>query len=108
MTEKNRIISALGESKLLLPALLNAALAANDQLKYLFTLLQCALYRADQPHAAFSNLQQERLSCGLDEDELDGVIEASRREGEDAYRIPHAERVLTLIARDMRSMLEPL
>ena len=108
MTEKNRIISALGESKLLLPALLNAALAANDQVKYLFTLLQCARYRADQPHAAFSNLQQERLSCGLDEDELDGVIEASRREGDDAYRIPHAERILTLVARDMRSMLEPL
>jgi len=108
MTEKNRIISALGESRLLLPALLNAALAANEQLKYLFTLLQYARHRADQPHAAYSNLQQERLACGLDEDELDAAVEGSRREGEDAYRIPHAERILTLISRDLRSMLEPL
>ena len=38
MTEKNRIIDALGERKLLLPGLVNAALAANDQTKYLFTL----------------------------------------------------------------------
>lgn len=108
MTEKNRIISALGESRLLLPALLNAALAANDQLNYLFTLLQYARNRADQPHVAFSSLQQERLACGLDEDDLDAVIEGSRRESDDAYRIPHAERILTLIRRDLGSMLEPL
>ena len=108
MTEKNRIISALGESKLLLPALLNASLAANGQLEYLFSLLRSARHRADHPHVGFSNLHAERLACGLDEDELDLVIEGSRPEGEDAYRIPHAERLLTLIARDIRSMLEPL
>ena len=108
MTEKNRIISALGESKLLLPALLSAALAAHGQVKYLFDLLRAARERADHPHVGFSNLLQERLACGLDEDELDTVIEGSRPDGEDAYRIPHAERILTLITRDIRSMLEPL
>ena len=109
MTEKNRIISALGESRLLLPALINAALAANDQVKYLFTLLQLARDRADHPHAATSNLMQERIACGLDdEEELDAVIEGSRTDGDDAYRIPHAERILTLVSRDIRSMLEPL
>lgn len=46
MTEKNRIISALGESRLLLPALLNAALAAGEQLAYLFSLLGLARERA--------------------------------------------------------------
>ncbi|MGZ8202275.1 MAG: DUF47 family protein [Burkholderiales bacterium] len=109
MTEKNRIISALGESKLLLPALLNAALAANDQVKYLFTLLQLARDRADHPHTVLPNLLQERIACGLDdEEELDSVVEGSRRDGDEAYRIPHAERILTLIARNIRSMLEPL
>lgn len=109
MTEKNRIINALGESKLLLPALLNAALAANDQVKYLFTLLQFARDRAERPQAGTSNLMQERIACGLDdEEELDAVVDASRKEGEDGYRIPHAERILTLITRDIRSMLEPL
>jgi uncharacterized protein Yka (UPF0111/DUF47 family) len=109
MTEKNRIISALGESRLLLPALLSAALAANGQVKYLFTLLQLARDRADHPHAGSANILQERIACGLDdEEELDAVIEASRKDGDDAYRIPHAERVLTLISRNIRSMLEPL
>src|SRR5919106_328343 len=109
MTEKNRIISVLGESKLLLPALLNAALAANDQVKYLFTLLQFARDRAEHPHAATSNLLQERIACGLDdEEELDAVVEGSRTDGEGAYRIPHAERILTLVSRNIRSMLEPL
>ncbi len=57
MTEKNRIIDALGERKLLLPALVNAALAANDQTKYLFTLLQMAKSHADHPHAPFADLR---------------------------------------------------
>jgi len=108
MTEKNRIISALGESRLLLPALLNAALAANDEVKYLLTLLQVARHRADQPHVAIANLQSERLACGLDEEALDGVIEGSRAVGSDTYAIPHAERIVTLVMRNIKSMLEPL
>lgn len=91
--EKNRIISALGESRLLLPAPLSAALAAGEQVKYLFALLQNARHRADHPHAGFSSLYEERLACGLDDaDELDLVIAGSRPEGEDAYRIAQADR----------------
>ena len=109
MTEKNRIIAALGESTLLLPALLNAALAAHDPIKYLLKLLQLARERADHPHVACLNLVQERIACGLDdEEELDEVIHGSRNEGDDTYRIPHASRILTLVSRSIRSMLEPL
>ena len=39
MTEKARIIDALGEPSLLLPALLADALAANDRVKFYFSLL---------------------------------------------------------------------
>ena len=42
MTDKTRIIDALGEPKLLLPALANEALAAHDRAKFHFTLLQMA------------------------------------------------------------------
>ena len=58
MTEKNRIIDALGERKLLLPGLVNAALAANDQTISLVTLLQTAKSHADHPQAPFSDLRQ--------------------------------------------------
>jgi uncharacterized protein Yka (UPF0111/DUF47 family) len=108
MTEKNTIIGVLGEHKLLLPALLNAALAANDQVKYLFTLLQFARSRADHPHAGFSNMQQERVACGLDDDELDTVIEGSRSANDGQYRIPRAEHIVSLVMGNVKSMLEPL
>ena len=108
MTEKNRIIGALGEHKLLLPALVNTALAANDQTKYLFTLLQTAKSHADHPGATFPNLQQERIASGMDDDELDGVIEGSRLENGDSYRIPGSERLVGLVMRNVKAMIEPL
>jgi uncharacterized protein Yka (UPF0111/DUF47 family) len=108
MTEKNRIISALGENRLLLPALLNAALAADDQIKYLFTLLQTARNHADHPGASVSNLQQERIASGLDDEDLDNVIAASSPESRDSYRIPGAERIVSMAMDIVKSMLEPL
>jgi hypothetical protein len=38
MTEKFKIVGALGEESLLLPALVNNALTANDPAKYFFAL----------------------------------------------------------------------
>ena len=108
MTEKNRIIDALGERKLLLPALVNTALTANDQAKYLFTLLQMAKSHADRPDAAFSDLHQERLVSGLDEEALDHVIEGSQRGANGDYQIPHAARIVGLVMHNIKTMLEPL
>lgn len=107
MTEKNRIIDALGERKLLLPAQVNAALAANDQAKYLFTLLQMAKSHADRPDGPFSNLRQERLISGLDDEELDHVVEHSEPGADGEYRVPGAERIVGLVMRDIQTMLEP-
>ncbi|MGB7988299.1 MAG: hypothetical protein WCF44_02820, partial [Candidatus Methylophosphatis roskildensis] len=56
MTDKTRIIDALGEPKLLLPALVNEALAANDRAKYYFALLQIAQARADDPQRSAPEL----------------------------------------------------
>ncbi len=42
MTEKLKIVGALGEESLLLPALVNDALTANNRAKYYFSLLQTA------------------------------------------------------------------
>jgi uncharacterized protein Yka (UPF0111/DUF47 family) len=107
VTEKNRIIEALGERKLLMPSLINSGLAANDQIKYLLTLLQVAKVHADHPEAPFSSLQQERIASALDEDELDDAVGGSRRDGGDSYRIPHLQRILELILSALKSMLSP-
>ena len=49
MTEKKNILKELGEEELLLPELLNAALGANERIKYYFTLLQTAQSRRHRP-----------------------------------------------------------
>ncbi len=46
---KTQILAAIGESELQPAARLNAALAANDRLKYAFSLLQMALTHAEHP-----------------------------------------------------------
>lgn len=108
MIAKSKIVSALGESKLALPGLVNAALAANDRVKYLFTLLQTAKNRADHPQAQVSALRRERLACGLDEPSLDQVVADTRQEGEDVYRIPHHDRILSMVQDNLEAMLAPL
>ena len=52
MAEKREILQELGEENLLLPASINAALKANDRIKYFFTLLQAARNHADNPARA--------------------------------------------------------
>ena len=61
MVAKTRIIDALGEQSLLLPEQVNRALAANDRVKYLFTLLQAATQHADAPDAPCPEIG--RASC---------------------------------------------
>lgn len=46
---KTQILAAIGEADLQPAASLNAALAANDRIKYAFSLLQMALAHADHP-----------------------------------------------------------
>jgi hypothetical protein len=102
---KAGIVGELGEQELLLPALVNEALAANDRAKYLMTLLQTAREHADHPDLASTDLEQERLACGIDDSELDGVVARSHKDGSDEYRIPTARRIHDHLVDDVRHML---
>jgi hypothetical protein len=53
---RNQIVGLLGETALLLPALLRAAVIANEQAKYILALLQMAAANAD-------NRRQQRRPC---------------------------------------------
>jgi len=46
---KSQILAAIGESELQPLTLLNSALAANDRIKYAFSLLQMAAAHAEHP-----------------------------------------------------------
>jgi CHAD domain-containing protein len=107
-TPKARIVGELGEPVLLLPALVNEALAANDRAKYRMTLLQAARAQADHPDAAASDFRRERVACGITDDELDGIVPRSRKEGDDLYAIPAARRLHDGLFEDVRRMLASL
>jgi hypothetical protein len=52
---KTRIVELLGEKALLLPALMSAAVTANDQAKYVLGLLQLAAANAESPKCQAAN-----------------------------------------------------
>ncbi|MBO0726490.1 MAG: hypothetical protein J2P52_12875, partial [Blastocatellia bacterium] len=108
MALKTKIIEALGETNLILPTLVNRALAANDRVKYLFTLLQMAKSRADFPDAEFTDLSQERLASGLEDASFDSVIANSRKLADDTYHIEQARRIYDLLLEDLSEMLKPV
>lgn len=105
---KTRIVEELGEQGLLLPALVNEALAGNDRAKYWMTLLQAARLHADHPEPPVDDLKQERIACGITDIGLDGVVGGSRRETPGLYNIPEARRIYDSLLNDVRRMIAPL
>ena len=90
---KTQILAAIGENDLQPAARLNAALAANDRLKYAFSLLQMALAHAEHPEQPAATLKRERIGCGIDDPDLDTVVETSRKVGT-SFRVSGAARIL--------------
>ncbi|MGO9762787.1 MAG: PEP/pyruvate-binding domain-containing protein [Solirubrobacteraceae bacterium] len=104
---KERIIETLGEHELLLPGLVGKALAANDRVKYLLTLLQNAQAAADGDAGA-SDLREERLASGVSDADLDRVVRSSARGEDGDYLIPGAEGLVRMAFEEVRTMLVPL
>ncbi len=104
---KTEVLAAIGEAGLRRPAAVNAALAANDRIKYAFALLQMAAAHADEPDQPAASLKRERITCGIDEPALDALTEAARRQG-GRYHIPGAARLFQRIEADMRVMAAPV
>jgi hypothetical protein len=104
---KTKILAAIGETESSPKAALDAALAANDRLKYVFSLLQMAISHADHPDQPADSLKPERLAAGLDDEGLDAAIANASREGS-LVRLPGAQRLVQLIATDLALMAAPL
>ena len=104
---KDQILAAIGETGLQPAASLNAGLAANDRIKYAFSLLQMAIDHAEHPEQPVASLRQERIGCGIDDPDLDTVVAEARMVGE-ACRVPGATRIFARIGDDMRLMAAPV
>ena len=104
---KAQILAAIGETGLQSAASLNAALAANDRIKYAFSLLQMAIDHAEHPKQQTASLRQERIGCGIDDPDLDTVVAEARMQGK-ACRVPGAPRIFARIVEDMHLMAAPV
>jgi uncharacterized protein Yka (UPF0111/DUF47 family) len=104
---KTEILAAIGETALQPAVRLNAALAANDRLKYIFSLLQLALTYAEHPDQPMSTLKRERIACGIDDPDLDTVVAGARIIGK-SCRVTGAARIFSRIADDMHLMAAPV
>lgn len=105
---KSRIVDELGESALLLPELVNRGLAANDRVKYYFTVLQSARDHADRPGDTLPELRLEREASGVDDPLLDEAIRDSTRGEGGTYHIPGAAGIHRLILDGIGEMLAPI
>ena len=104
---KTQILAAIGEKELQPAACLNAALAANDRVKYAFSLLQLASDHAEHPEQAVATLKRERISCGIDDPDFDTAVAGARMMGK-SCRVAGGARILAHIADDMRLMAAPV
>ena len=104
---KTAVLEVIGETALQWAAQLDAALSANDRIKYLLSLLQMALSQADHPEQAPVSLTRERVACGIEDVGLDDIVVTARREGS-RYRLPGAAQLMARIARDIRMMAAPV
>jgi uncharacterized protein Yka (UPF0111/DUF47 family) len=107
MTEKRNIIRELGEDGLLLPVLVNRALAANEQIKYFLTLLQTAQERADHPERALSTMRIERETAGLESEQFDTVVLGTQRIDDQSYSVPFLNDIIAGIRECMEAMIAP-
>lgn len=106
--EKSRIVEALGEEGLRLPALLNEALAANDRAKYLFTVLQVAQGHADHPGGPAPELRAEREAAGLAAAGFDEVAASATKVAAERYFMPGVGRLCARLRAELDAMLAPL
>ncbi len=104
---KTEILAAIGEKDLQPKAALNAALAANDRVKYAFSLLQMAVAHAEHPEQPAAALKQERIACGVDDVDLDASV-ADARMVEKSCRVVGVARILKRLVEDVRLMAAPV
>ncbi len=106
---KSSIIEVLGERALLLPQRLADALAANDRLKYYFSLLQAGAARAADPQGPSPpELRAEREAAGVPDAALDAAVAGSAAVPGGGLRMPGLEHVAAAIAGDLEVMLAPI
>jgi uncharacterized protein Yka (UPF0111/DUF47 family) len=108
MTAKTGIVGFLGEKALVLPALLDTAITANERAKYVLSLLQMAASQAEHPQDSAPSLRAEREGCGISDRSFDRAVAESVSDGRGTYHIPGAQRLISVLDNALSEMIAPL
>jgi uncharacterized protein Yka (UPF0111/DUF47 family) len=105
--QKTQAVESLGQHRVMLPAGVKAALAANDRLKVYLSILQAAAAHAAHPARELPDLGQEIAAAGLDPAWLK-EFGATARLIDDDLRMPDLPRLLKALAEDLAMMARPV
>lgn len=105
MVLKRAIVAELGGQELLVSDAIAKSLAANDQVKYYFALMQTARANADHPQIPPLDLKAERLASRIPDVFLDDVVAGARTDRTNWYRLPHGADILRRIRASIADML---
>ena len=109
MVAKVEIVEKLGERAVLLPALIEEGLAANDGLKIRLTMLQEAATLVSEPGRAAPSMEREqRRGVGLTDPIFNATISGARRIDDKTFLAPGAELLAAGMARDLPAMMAPI
>src|SRR5579883_2739027 len=104
---KTQVLEVIGETDWSRLAQIQAALAANDRIKYYLSLLQTAAAQADHPGEPMSWLRRDDLQATIGRRAADDLVSQSQRDN-GRYRMPGCSMLLQRIAEDLRTMAAPV
>jgi uncharacterized protein Yka (UPF0111/DUF47 family) len=105
--QKTAAVASLGQSKLMLPAWVKAALSANDRLKVYLTVLQAAASQAAEPQRELPDLAAEMAAAGLSDGWLQKAVTGATRVDAD-LRVPNMAQLAKYFSEDLRCMARPV
>ncbi len=92
--QKAQVVAALGQQRLMLPAWVKAALAANDRLKVYLTVLQTAAAHAAHPNQDLPDLTKEIANAGLSSGWLADLAATATRIDKELF-VPDLSRLIS-------------
>jgi uncharacterized protein Yka (UPF0111/DUF47 family) len=104
---KAQIIERLGQTDILLPALIAEGLAANDRVKVRLSVLQAAARHAREPHGGRFDLADECRTAHLDPTALETLVNGASLSG-DRVTAPGLGALQAAIGEDVAQMIEPV
>ena len=105
---KEKAVASLGQSSLLMPAWIKAALAANDRLKLYLTLLQSAAQHASAPDGPVGRWEKDIAQTGLPDAPWATELVSGAYCDDDLLILPRLHSLMEALGDDLTTMARPV